>query len=203
MMADRAIVFTGHMVDLPDRPTVKRRFPPAMESLAREAIDLRLREIAARGENLLGISAAARGGDILFLEACRQLDVPYLLALPFQPERFLETSVAGAEGNWVERYWRLWRETSPDRKLVMAPVGEDRNPYSEHNLWLLRLAQERARDMTLIALWDGAGGDGPGGTADVVARTRESGGETIVIDSRELLRRLDRGDESLGPPGPP
>jgi hypothetical protein len=192
MAADRAILFTGHMVDLPDRPAAKRRFPPAMESLAREAIELHLRQIVARGERLLAISAAARGGDILFLEACGELQIPYFIALPFEVERFLETSVAGAEGGWEERYWRLWRETTPERRLVMAPVAEDRNPYSDHNLWLLRLGRERARTITLIALWDGGTGDGPGGTMDVVARTREGGGEVIHIDTRELLRQLDR-----------
>jgi hypothetical protein len=193
MTADRAIVFTGHMVDLPDRPVAKRRFPPAMEPLAGEAILQRLREVVARRESLVALSAAARGGDILFLESCRRLDVPYLIALPFAPERFLETSVAGAKGGWEERYWRLWRETGLDRRLVMAPVPDGGDPYSAHNLWLLRLARERAGVTTLIALWDGGGGDAPGGTADAVARTRESGGEVIVIDSRELLARLDRG----------
>lgn len=190
MTADRAIVFTGHMVDLPDRPVAKRRFPPAMEPLAGEAIQRRLEEIVARHERLVALSAAARGGDILFVESCRRLRVPYLIALPFLPERFLETSVRGAEGNWEERYWRLWQETDADRRLIMAPVPEGGDPYSAHNLWLLQLARERARTTTLIALWDGRGGDGPGGTADVVARTRESGGEVIVIDAEELLRRL-------------
>jgi hypothetical protein len=201
MNADRAIIFTGHMVDLPDRPTTKRRFPPAMESLAREAIGLHLRAIVARRERLLGISAAARGGDIMFLETCRQLGVPYVIALPFEPERFLVTSVAGAEGGWEERYWRLWRGTSPDRRLVMTPVAEDRNPYSEHNLWLLQLGRQRAPTITLIALWDGEAGDGPGGTADVVARVRKGGGEVIHIDSRQLLRQLGQTGAAPGTAG--
>jgi len=196
MNPNRAIFFTGHMVDLPERPRAKRRFPEAMEPLARQAIDEKLELIVARQESLIAISAAARGGDILFLEACRQRGIQYLLALPFAPERFFETSVKGAPGGWEERYWRLWEETSPQQRLIMPATRSGEDPYAQHNLWLAQLAKERAPSTSLIALWDGAGGDGPGGTADVVARVVEAGGEVLRIDSRQLLRELESQEDT-------
>ena len=40
--------------------------------------------------------------------------------------------------------------------------------------------------MTLIALWDGKGGDGPGGTAHMVKEAQERGSKTIVLDIKNL-----------------
>ena len=36
--------------------------------------------------------------------------------------------------------------------------------------------------MTLIALWDGKSGDGPGGTADMLQVARSRGARTVVLD---------------------
>jgi len=41
------------------------------------------------------------------------------------------------------------------------------------------------RNTTLIALWDGGGGDGPGGTTDMIAQASELGARTIIIDTRK------------------
>jgi hypothetical protein len=40
--------------------------------------------------------------------------------------------------------------------------------------------------MTLIALWDGAQGDGPGGTSDMVNRARDRGAKIVHLDARRL-----------------
>ena len=42
-------------------------------------------------------------------------------------------------------------------------------------------------DTTLIALWDGEGGDGPGGTQDMVETAKKRGARTIVLDTRKLF----------------
>jgi hypothetical protein len=55
---DTAIVFTGHMIDLPERETP--RFLPAMEPLAAEAIRARLADLRASAAHLLGKRRRAR-----------------------------------------------------------------------------------------------------------------------------------------------
>jgi hypothetical protein len=46
----------------------------------------------------------------------------------------------------------------------------DYSIWQRNNRWILRSALSRTdSDVTLIVLWDGKGGDGPGGTADIVA----------------------------------
>jgi hypothetical protein len=69
---------------------------------------------------------------------------------------------------------------------------QKRAPYdfwSRANLWMLynALAND-SLNMTLIALWDGKGGDGEGGTAHMVALVRSSGGTAETIDIDELAR---------------
>jgi hypothetical protein len=39
----------------------------------------------------------------------------------------------------------------------------------------------------LIALWDGATGDGLGGTEDMVNRANERGANTIILDSKTIF----------------
>jgi hypothetical protein len=41
-------------------------------------------------------------------------------------------------------------------------------------------------DITLIVLWDGKGGDGPGGTADMVALAERRGVKVLRIDPLTL-----------------
>jgi hypothetical protein len=42
-------------------------------------------------------------------------------------------------------------------------------------------------DTTLIAFWDGEGGDGPGGTEHMVRSVRERGARAIVLDTKQLF----------------
>jgi hypothetical protein len=39
----------------------------------------------------------------------------------------------------------------------------------------------------LIALWNGATGDGPGGTEDMVKRAQDRGATFIHLDARKLI----------------
>ena len=41
--------------------------------------------------------------------------------------------------------------------------------------------------LTLMALWDGQQGDGPGGTHDVVLEVRQRGAKFVHLDARQLL----------------
>jgi hypothetical protein len=185
--ADLALIFTGHMVDTPDRDSP--RFPPALEPSVTAAI--REAVAAASGDaggSLLGIASGARGGDILFLEACHGFGLPYVVVLPSEPVAFVVKSVRGvSSGDWEHRFGRVWAGAA-ERRVV--PVPADANPYDVCNREMRKLALARARRQRLLALWDGGGGDGPGGTADFVRLVEEAGGEWRHLDTRPLLARL-------------
>jgi hypothetical protein len=192
---DHAVLFAGHMVDLPDRRDP--RFPPAMEPLASDALRDELtslrRELTG---SVVALSAAARGGDILFLEACRSLGIPFVLCLPFEPDRFRRESVEGVDGSWATRFDRLL-SSAAEGPMVMPPGdGEDRpspDAHARFSRWLLGLAARRGRELHLLALWDGKEGDGPGGTADLVRLVREAGGTVRRVDTQQLMERLRQG----------
>ena len=42
-------------------------------------------------------------------------------------------------------------------------------------------------NLTLIALWDGAEGDGPGGTGDLVNKVENLGARCEIINTKELF----------------
>lgn len=184
----RALLFTGHMVDLPARP--HPRFPPRMEADAsREiaaAMDRGRERVAAA--DVIAVSSLARGGDILFQEHAGARHLPSYIVLPFEPDVFLQKSVAGVpSGDWETRFWRIWNRTPPERREVM-PVSDGDNPYAACNRRQLEVASQHAHEVAVIALFDGTA-DGAGGTADLIERARAAGGRIDVIDARKLLAR--------------
>ena len=175
-----ALVFTGHMTDLPDRK--EPRFPPALEGAARTAIGAELDRLKAIAG---GFASGARGGDILFHEECRRRGIATTIVLPFAPDEFAKASIEGADGDWLRRFRRLWDETPVERRLVLnLPVNDD--AFAICNARLLELAR-RQGSIHLIALWDGKGGDGPGGTADLVNQAAGSGDHPRIIAPQDLM----------------
>jgi hypothetical protein len=183
MVNPKSVIFTGHMIDLPDRPVP--RFPPALERAARDAIRERLVATLVRmpGDSM-GFASAARGGDILFHEQARELGLRTVIVLPFAAQTFEQTSVAGVPGSdWVERFWRLWEKTSePDRIDLRLPRSSE--AYVLCNAKIIELAAARG-PFHLIALWDGKGGK-TGGTADLVNKARANEDQPHVIDPAGL-----------------
>jgi hypothetical protein len=60
-----------------------------------------------------------------------------------------------------------------------------------NNLWILHdaLADAGGENVTLIALWNGEKGDGPGGTGDLVQKARERDVKVIILDTKKLFGR--------------
>jgi hypothetical protein len=180
----KSVIFTGHMIDLPDRPSP--RFPPALERAAQDAIRKNLvATLAVMPGDRMGYASAARGGDILFHEQARDLGLKTVIVLPFQPEVFEHTSIAGVPGSdWVDRFWRLWESTpEPDRIDLRLP--RSKQAYALCNAKIVGLAAERG-PFHLIALWDGKGGK-TGGTADLVNKARADGDKPHIVHPADLL----------------
>jgi hypothetical protein len=191
----RTIVFAGHRVDDPGRP--RPRFPrtPEAESTAARMIAEAVaaeRELA-RGP-VAGLAGGASGGDILFHEACRNAGIPTTLMLAVPREAFAVASVNPAGAVWTERYRRLC-DTGAVKVLSESAelprwlrVLDGYSVWQRNSRWMLHTALSPAdTDVTLIVLWDGASGDGPGGTADIVGRAEERGVKVVRLDATRLL----------------
>jgi hypothetical protein len=189
----RTIVFAGHRIDNPQRPTP--RFPAAAEATAAERIRaaLEAEKALAGGGPVDAIAGGASGGDILFHEQCVQLGIPSTLMLALPRDAFAAASVEHAGPEWIERFralcGRLEVKTLADSEALPGwlAVREDYSIWQRNNRWILHTALSRAdTDVTLIVLWDGKGGDGPGGTKDMVALARARGVKVVHIDTTEL-----------------
>jgi len=189
----RVILFTGHRVDAPDRKTP--RFPAAKEKDARAMIleAVRMEKEKAQGK-LLGISGGASGGDILFHEVCEELAIPSQMYLVSPRSEYIKASVADGGSGWVERFDRLYdklklRILSDTEQLPRwLRAKKDYDIWQRANLWILHNALYISQDhLTLIALWNGAAGDAPGGTEDMVKRAKDRGATFIHLDARKLI----------------
>ncbi len=191
--APRVILFTGHRLDAPDRPTP--RFPAAKESQARALIREAVASIQAKGDGtLIGLSGGASGGDILFHEVCEELNIPSQMFLVLPKADYIKASVADAGPAWIERFNRLYDKlkvrvlSDADRLPRWLRAKKDYSIWTRSNLWMLHNALAISQDhLTLIALWNGATGDGPGGTEDMVKRAQDRGAVFIHLDSRRLI----------------
>lgn len=181
------LLFTGHMIDKPDREIP--RFSAKKENVVRQKMKEEIEKVKRNTTGKLkGIAGGACGGDILFHEICRELDISTELFLALPREKFLVESVAFAGPGWVERFNKLFnklpvRVLSKSQKFPRVKGKKNLSIWEKNNLWQLNCALANGGlNMTLVALWDGKGGDGPGGTADMVKEAKEKGGRSIIIN---------------------
>lgn len=184
---DLALLFTGHMIDLPGR--AEPRFPEHAEAAAWLAIRSAIEHARNRNKGrMVGIASGARGGDLLFHEACRLFGIERRMVLPFPPADFIETSVAGIpNGGWEKKFADNWDSLQPGEREILLKA-KDSNGYALCNYRMIALAKELADAYEVVALWDGNAGDGPGGTAAHVETVRSMGGRVDLIDTKLLVR---------------
>lgn len=181
----QVLLFAGHRVDAPGRATP--RFPAACTGIAADAIGRALDDLGAAAGDL-GVTQGAAGADLLFAEACLARGVRLQLMLPFGEAEFVERSVLPSTDGlaWLAR-WRDLRARLPDAPRVMQPRREGEDVFERCNAWMLDAALAHgAERLTFICLWDGGAGDGPGGTAQMVAAARRRGARVRWLDTRSL-----------------
>lgn len=181
------LLFSGHMIDAPNRPTP--RFPATKELIAAQRIAAVLDQLEAGPEDL-ALTQGACGGDLLFTEACQQRGVRVQWLQPFEEPEFIRRSVVCHSETWRARYFAAKAKLttairSAPQEVGPLPAGSD--PYERCNLWLLSTALSYGvNKVQFICLWDGGGGDGPGGTAHMYQEVNRRTGQVTWIDSRTL-----------------
>jgi hypothetical protein len=179
-------LFSGHMIDAPDRKTP--RFPPDKVPVAAAAITDALSKIGVtRGD--LAICGGACGGDLLFAEACLAQDMRLEIYIPFEEPIFLANSVDFAGRNWHDRYLavrsRAMLHVMPDE---LGPLPHGENAYERNNQWMLeKAARFGNQKIAFISLWNGQGGDGPGGAHHFLEEARRKTTRICWLDTRKLM----------------
>jgi tetratricopeptide (TPR) repeat protein len=184
----QVFLFSGHMIDKPDRP--RPRFPSDMETEAQQKIKEVLDKLQADTTDLAIMPGLACGGDILFLEACLERQMKVEVYLPFESAQFIEESVSFAGDDWVERFYRIKNHPQVALNLQperIGPVPKGSNSFERNNRWALYSSLIYGIDrVRLIVLWDGKGGDGRGGTGDMVKQVRQLGGIVEHLDTTKF-----------------
>jgi hypothetical protein len=198
----RVILFTGHMID---DPSAKPRFPPSKVDVATEKIaEAVAAEQKIAGGIKYGVAGCASGGDIIFHKVCKEMGIPTRIFLAIPRELYIRTSVAPAGPEWVEDFNKLLR-ACPYRVLCESQElpawlqeKENYNIWQRNNLWNLHnaLAAVGGENVTLVALWNGLSGKGPGGTADMVQKAQERGAKTIILDTKKIFGLKEQGEEN-------
>ena len=186
-MPRQVFLFSGHMIDAPDRP--EPRFPPDKEPIAARAIAAKLDELEAGAEDI-ALCGGACGGDLLFAEACLARDMRVELRLAFDEPTFLQRSVAFAGDRWVERYYEV-KARPTTAVLIMpnelGPVLTGVSAFSRTNIWQLYTALAWGPEKVRFAcLWNRQGGDGPGGTEHMHDTVKRYSGRVYVLDTTKL-----------------
>ena len=159
-------LFTGHMLDRPDRPAA--RFPAALEETVRDKIEACIERRDVR----IGYSSLACGGDMLFTESVLKRGGEVHIFLPFDIETFIEYSVRLVpRDELAERFHRILDSAASVRILNEKGDPDDGAAYDYCNRVLAGAAilksQFLGMDIAPILLWDGKRGDGGGGTESV------------------------------------
>ena len=171
------VLFSGHMVDAPGRG--QPRFPPERVLEVRDDIAEAIRLIEDPGAR--AVSGLACGGDLLFadewLKTARRLQA----YLPRHVDEFLEESVRFAGEDWVE----LFHEVAQNPEVSVVGPDDDMlrsdDPHSLNAHRMIEAASDEATEIHGLFLWDGRGGDGPGGTQEVISALLEAGGSVTIL----------------------
>ena len=177
------------MVDI-EFDELKREFLAEAEEKAREiagALDA-----LGAGAGDLALSQCAAGGDLLFLEAALARGLRCQVMLPLDEPEFIERSIlASTDGAaWRDRWFAARAQlTDPPRLMPddLGPGPRSSNPFERCNDWLMNTALAWGPDkLRFVCLWNGAGGDGPGGTQHMMDEVKRRTGRVRWIDVRTL-----------------
>jgi hypothetical protein len=182
----RIALFSGHMIDAPSRE--QSRFPPDKEPIAARAIADALADLGV-GSADLAICGGACGGDLIFAEAALARGARLEIYIPFDEPTFLEKSVDFADRDWRARYFAA---KAPAILHVasseLGPIREGEDAYERNNGWMLDSAFRFGPDkVDFLCLWNGEGGDGPGGTRHMIDAVTSRGGRTMWLDTNKLF----------------
>lgn len=71
----------------------------------------------------------------------------------------------------------------------MGAAAPNEDPFERNNRWMLaRAARFGAARLDFVCLWNGAGGDGPGGAQHMMEEIDKADGRTIWLDTTKLWR---------------
>ncbi|MEU0554221.1 hypothetical protein [Dactylosporangium sp. NPDC006015] len=157
------VLASGHLVDAPGRPAP--RFPQRVAGEVARLVAETFDEWRVGPGSVL-VCGGARGADLIAAEAALSRGAAVTLCLAMPVAEFEPSSVALPGTDWSARFERVLRGSEV---RVLHSTG-DADVFSQTNQWMVDLVKGLDDRPRALLVWDGRNGDGPGGTADMVAR---------------------------------
>ena len=117
------------------------------------------------------------------------------MLLPFDEPEFIEKSIVPSAGGdkWRDRFYAMRAKLPQQEPIRIMPddlgpsAGEGRSLRAMQSMASLYSALACGIDkLRFVALWDGGGGDGPGGTAHMYNEVKRRTGRVTWLDMRTL-----------------
>jgi hypothetical protein len=147
------IALAGRRVDAADAK--HHRFPTKNVDIVRERIRAMLQTQCA----VALVGSAACGADLLALSEAGKLGLRRRVVLPFDREKFRETSVTDRPGEWGPLYDRVLNEVEKNGNLLVMQLTSDDEAYAEANHVILdealSLRHRLKSPVTAVLVWEG------------------------------------------------
>jgi hypothetical protein len=152
------IALAGRRIDAPDAK--KSRFPLQNTQIVKARVRTIFENLAASTL----VCSAACGADLIALAEAGSLGLARKVVLPFDRERFRETSVVNRLGDWGKLYDQIIDHVEAAGDLIVLSQSKE-GAYSPTNYRILdeaiTLSHRTQKPVTAVLVWDGAsrGGD--------------------------------------------
>jgi hypothetical protein len=114
------------------------------------------------------VTQGARGADTIIAEEALARGAKVVLCLALPPDKFERESVELPGSDWTERFRALLEVAEvllPDERH-----DPDEDVFARANARVVEVARSLSDAPYAIVVWNGEGGDGPGGTLDLIER---------------------------------
>jgi hypothetical protein len=149
------IALAGRRVDALDPKSV--RFPSTPENL--ETVRKRIFELLQAKLASVLVSSAACGADLLALSAAGALGVRRIIVLPFEREKFRQTSVTDRPGEWGSLYDSILDDVQKTGDLRILDLKSEEESYAGTNHVIvdeaISLGQKLRVPVNAVLVWDG------------------------------------------------
>ena len=165
------IALAGRRVDAIDAS--QPRFP--LRNV--ETVSIAVRALFKQHGATAIVSSAACGADLIGLSEAETLGLRRRIVLPFNREKFRDTSVVDRPGEWGEVYDRILDDVEANGDLVVIDSVPDDEAYSTVNRVILDeaigLELERTEPVGTVLVWDGVSRGETDYTAEFGAEARK------------------------------
>lgn len=165
------IALAGRRIDADDAE--EKRFPLAMK----DVVYAKILQFFRKNNITALVGSAACGADLLAQKAARELKIEQYIILPFEREKFRETSVTDRPGDWGNLFDEICGDVEAKGNLIILKgfENDEEKAYSAVTREILNRAeslQSKKEKFLAVAVWEGTAKDKTDETASFIEQAQ-------------------------------